>query len=135
MKIIATVAMVLFVGMTFAQEPTKTKERKTAEERAQHKTDKLEEHLGLDAAQKEKIYAINLEAAKQRDAKREMMKEDRKAKREEFKAEHAKIEAAIKEVLTDEQDAKYDQLKEERKAKHMEKKKARKEQRKEDIKE
>ncbi len=122
MKKIATAVMVLFVGMTFAQEPGKTKERKTPEERAQHKTDKMEEHLGLTADQKEMIYDINLEAAKKHVAKREMAKEERKAKHEEMKAEREKIEAAILDVLDDDQDAKFLQMKEERKAKHEERK-------------
>lgn len=107
--------LVFMTGITaFAQE-TKTKERPTAEERAQKQTEMMAEKLELSDAQKAQILAINLENAKKREAEMEARKAEMEARREEMKMMREEMKAqdeAIKEVLTEEQRAKWVELKE-----------------------
>lgn len=107
--------LVLMAGVTaFAQE-TKTKERPTAEERAQKQTDMMAEKLELSDSQKAQILAINLENAKKREAEMEARKAEMEARKEQMQAMKEGLKAqdeAIKEVLTEEQRSKWEELKE-----------------------
>lgn len=114
-KLTMALLLVLMAGVTaFAQE-TKTKERPTAEERAQKQTDMMAEKLELSDSQKAQILAINLENAKKREAEMEARKAEMEARKEQMQAMKEGLKAqdeAIKEVLTEEQRSKWEELKE-----------------------
>ncbi len=100
---------------SFAQESTPQVERKTPEEIAKTRTEMLDKKLNLSAGQKEKVYEINLEEVKNRQAfKQEAREEARKRfkdRRETFKETDEKLN----EVLNEQQKQKYKELKEKRK--------------------
>ena len=83
-KIFAAVtALCLMAGTSvFAQQQNKSdapKERPTAEQMAQRKTDRMTEQLKLTEAQAKQVYAINLAQIKEMIAQREKMEAARKA--------------------------------------------------------
>lgn len=85
-------AAVMIMGLsTMALAQTKegnNRVKRTPEERAQMQTDKMEKKLSLSAEQKGRIYAINLERAKQMD-------ENRAERRSAMKKNDASIEAVL----------------------------------------
>ena len=86
-KIFAAVtALCLMAGTSvFAQQqnkPDAPKERPTAEQMAQRKTDRMTEQLKLTEAQAKQVYAINLAQIKEMIAQREKMEAARKAEAE-----------------------------------------------------
>lgn len=90
-KIFAVVtALCLMAGTSvFAQQqnkPDAPKERPTAEQMAQRKTDRMTEQLKLTEAQAKQVYAINLAQIKEMIAQREKMEAARKAEAEKMKS-------------------------------------------------
>ncbi|MEI3554033.1 MAG: DUF4890 domain-containing protein [Alistipes senegalensis] len=90
-KIFAAVtALCLMAGTSvFAQQqnkPDAPKERPTAEQMAQRKTDRMTEQLKLNEAQAKQVYAINLAQIKEMIAQREKMEAARKAEAEKMKS-------------------------------------------------
>ena len=90
-KIFAAVtALSLMAGTSvFAQQqnkPDAPKERPTAEQMAQRKTDRMTEQLKLTEAQAKQVYAINLAQIKEMIAQREKMEAARKAEAEKMKS-------------------------------------------------
>ena len=86
----AAMALCLMAGTSaFAQQknkPDAPKERPTAEQMAQRKTDRMAEQLKLDEAQTKQVYAINLAQVKEMIAQREKMEAARKAEAEKMKS-------------------------------------------------
>ena len=86
----AAMALCLMAGTSaFAQQqnkPDAPKERPTAEQMAQRKTDKMTAQLKLNEAQAKQIYAINLAQVKEMIAQREKMEAARKAEAEKMKS-------------------------------------------------
>ncbi len=113
-KIILMLLLSLGIFAVQAQEPTK----KTAEEKAAHQTTLLEKKLGLNADQKEKIYAINLQKTKEMEALRANTDmAERRSKLAELKEQNAKSDQEINAVLTTEQQKMYIAWKDEMKDK------------------
>ena len=86
----AVTALCLMAGTSvFAQQqnkPAAPKERPTAEQMAQRKTDRMTERLKLNEAQAKQVYAINLAQIKEMIAQREKMEAARKAEAEKMKS-------------------------------------------------
>ncbi len=82
-------ALCLMAGTSvFAQQnkPAAPKERPTAEQMAQRKTERMTEQLKLNEAQAKQVYAINLAQIKEMIAQREKMEAARKAEAEKMKS-------------------------------------------------
>jgi periplasmic protein CpxP/Spy len=105
--IVFAVATLIAVG-GFAQGKRQTK---TADERAEKVTNKMKEKLNLTDEQVQKVKAINLEAAQQKDTMKTAAKEKRAEMKEKVKTIEANRDAKIKEVLTDAQKAEYEKMK------------------------
>ena len=86
----AAMALCLMAGTSaFAQQqnkPEAPKERPTAEQMAQRKTDRMTEQLKLNEAQAKQVYAINLAQVREMIAQREKMEAARKAEAEKMKS-------------------------------------------------
>jgi len=121
-KAILTIAIAV-MGLTavFAQDTTKrvsrTMPKMTAEQRAEKVTSRLEKRLSLTADQKNKIYAIELENAKQMEAWRTADKSDMKGKMKERKVAIDEQKAKVDAVLTADQKTKMDAFRAEAKEK------------------
>jgi uncharacterized membrane protein YgcG len=89
------------------------KESLTAEQRAEKMTTRMTEELGLSEDQKQKIYQINLENAKKRDAQKAAMEDERKAKRTEMQTQNQAQNKQIEAILTPEQKTKWEEVKKE----------------------
>lgn len=109
-------------GMTVAAQ-AQEKERKTPEERARIRTERMATELELTPEQKAKVEAINLKYAGQADEGRAEQKTEREAARKEGKAMREAHDAEIKAVLTPEQQTKWAAKKEEVKARQAERRK------------
>ncbi|QCR24358.1 DUF4890 domain-containing protein [Pontibacter sp. SGAir0037] len=85
------------------------KEKRTPEERAQLRTERMSERLELNASQKQKVQALHLKQAKEMQAMRAdaKSKEDAGKNREAMKARHVQYDAELKGILTPQQYAKY----------------------------
>ena len=94
----AVTACCLMAGaQVFAQKPERdqaARQRPTAEQMAQRKTDRMAEQLGLNDSQKEQVYTLNLQQIQ----RMEQMQQARQTQAEE-----------MKKILTDEQFAAWQQ--------------------------
>ena len=102
----AVVVFGLLAGTSaFAQEQKKemTKERPTAEQIAQKRTDRMTERFKLDEKQSKALYDYNLQTAQAQQTKWADMQKQMQAGREQMKADRAAREAKMKEILTPEQ--------------------------------
>lgn len=121
-KLILTMAVAV-MGFTavFAQDSTRRTRRPmvnlTAEQRAEKATGMMEKKLNLTAAQKQKVYAVELDRAKKADAFRNEDKALRKARMKDHKAELEKRKADLDNILTSEQKTKLDAFRAEAKEK------------------
>ncbi|MBF9255212.1 DUF4890 domain-containing protein [Pontibacter sp. 172403-2] len=96
-------------------------DRKSPEERAAQRTEKLSKQLGLSKSQEKKLLALNLENIREMQAMRaNHNKGDKRSteQREHLKASREKRDAALKDILTKKQYAQYQQQREEMKAQH-----------------
>ena len=110
-KAILTIAIAV-MGFTaaFAQDSTRRAKKQmpklTAEQRAEKATSRLEKELNLTADQKKKIYAVELENAKNMETWRKAEEGARKGKMDERKVVLDKQKAKIDGILTAEQKTK-----------------------------
>lgn len=112
-KLMTTIGVGLMIAMispAVAQDKTdqhkKEGKNMTVEERAQKRTDKMTEKLGLSDDQAKDVYKINLEHAKKMEDLRQQKK-----------AQHEKTKAELDKVLTDEQKKKAEELRKKREEK------------------
>ncbi|MHC2992255.1 hypothetical protein OB13_11885 [Pontibacter sp. HJ8] len=86
------------------------KVRKSPEEMARMKTERLSQKLDLNATQKNQLQALNLRQAEEMKAMRERYKgtEDKAQLREAKKASHDKWQAELKSILTEKQYTQYE---------------------------
>lgn len=115
-------AFVLFAGSTYSQDLGK----KTSEERAQKRADKMNQHLSLSNEQYKEIYNAFLSQAQQVQALKSNKDMDKTARKEQMKSIRQGTDSKITSLLNSEQVTKYEKFKEERKQKHMQKKKMKK---------
>lgn len=133
-KIILALSIgILMASSSFAQSATqqekelrsehrqvkKKGDKKSPEERAAQKTQKLSKQLALNESQEKKLLALNLEQARQMQAQRtNHAKGDRRSpeQRQEMKASREKWNNGLKDILTNEQYAQYQQQRQEMKA-------------------
>lgn len=105
----------------FAQDSTRRAKRPmanlTAEQRAERATGMMEKKLNLTAAQKQKVYAIELDRAKKMEAYRNEDKSAMKGKMKERKADMDKSKAELDGVLNAEQKTKLEAFRAEAKEK------------------
>ncbi|MEM1326823.1 MAG: hypothetical protein AAGI23_12760 [Bacteroidota bacterium] len=139
--ILALGLVLLGTTITFAQQPvqingaerTERQERKTTEERAEMRAQKLGEALELTEAQQLKVEALELKYAKAAATTKEQMRKEMKAQREVMKQNREVTkemhDKELKAILTEAQAEKYEALKAERKAKMEEKRAKMKERR------
>lgn len=97
-------------------------ERRSPEERAAARTERMTKELGLNKAQARKVEALYLKQAKDKDAMRSRFKKgDRNADfRKEMMASHKRHNEELKSILDKKQYAKYEEQREQMKAKHQE---------------
>jgi periplasmic protein CpxP/Spy len=95
------------------------KAKKSPEERAQLRTEKMSERYELNASQKNQLQALNMRQAKEKQSMRANYKgaEDKSQMRDTMKANHAKWQAELKGILTAQQFAKYEADREEMRSK------------------
>lgn len=100
------------------------KAKKSPEEMAQMRTERLAKKLELTASQKNQLQALNLRHVQEMKAQREGLKgtEDKAQKRAAMKASREKYHAELKGMLSAEQYAKYEVIRAEKRAKHRERK-------------
>ncbi|WP_423148209.1 hypothetical protein [Rubrolithibacter danxiaensis] len=112
-KLLFTATLFLgLVSLGMAQDTT-AKQKINPEERAKKKTEMLTEKLSLTKDQQEKIYAINLEQAKQAEQFRQEAKEARE-KMVDRRALMKKNEDKINSILNDKQKKEYEDMKKQR---------------------
>ncbi|WP_242923696.1 DUF4890 domain-containing protein [Pontibacter liquoris] len=137
-KIIVALALGLFVtGSTFAQTTTpqekktrterhdgnRQRVKKSPEERAKLRTEKLTKELGLNNSQAKQLEALNLKQSQEMQALRADHTRGEKlspAQREQKKAHHAAYEASLKDILTKKQYAQYQEKREQMRAQRKE---------------
>lgn len=121
MKKIAIIAIALIAGSTvMAQQGSTTTtprlerqpeiQKRSAEDRAKMRTERMTQNLNLTEEQQKRVYNIVLEQAKTHDAQREQRQERREALRE----QRDETDARIREVLTDEQQERFDAMQKQR---------------------
>ncbi len=103
-----SIAVLFAVGTTFAQGGGANA---TPEERAQRQTAQLNEAVKLDKTQEEKIYALNLDRAKQMQELRASA--GGRPDREKMQEMQKSFEEKLKPILTAEQWTAYEKLREE----------------------
>ncbi|MXV15519.1 DUF4890 domain-containing protein [Hufsiella ginkgonis] len=112
-KLMITAALFLAVtGAAMAQTGPGKREQATPEQRAEKMTAHLDKSLSLSSAQREKIYAINLDRAKTMNGKRG------KADKQEWKKSAEANENKLLSVLNSDQKKAYQKIKADRHAKH-----------------
>lgn len=100
--------------------------KKSPEERAQKRAEKLKEKLSLTDDQYKQVYDAFLSQSQQMKSLKEAGEQDKTARREKMKSIRQNTDATVNGLLNSDQKTKYDQLKKERKEKHMQKKKHKK---------
>lgn len=89
-------------------------EKKTPEEKAKIRTERMKKELGLTAEQEAKVYELNLSHAKKMDE----LHEERKALMEKMKAEKDGMKTSLEGVLTEEQMKKVEEHMQQRREHH-----------------
>ena len=102
----------------------KFKEKKSPEERAQLKTDRLSQKLDLNKSQTKKLLSLNLKQEKEMQTLRanRSKNSDRNQLRSEMKDRHEQWNAALKDILSKKQFAQYEADQKEMRARWEEKK-------------
>lgn len=123
----ATTALLLMAGATLSAQEQQPRAQRTfdPETTAKERTAELVQKLGLNKEQEAKVYALNLEQAKQmqqmreeRKARHEQQTADRDKMRAEMKSKHEARAAEMKRILTDEQYKKWEQMQREQMGRH-----------------
>jgi periplasmic protein CpxP/Spy len=104
------IAALMVTAVVSAQEKG---DRKTAEERAKMKTERIAEELSLTEDQKSKVLALNLEAAKKHDAIKSNASLTEEQKKEQLQNSRKEMKAKVDALLTDEQRAKAEEKRDE----------------------
>ncbi|MBE2217446.1 MAG: hypothetical protein IAE90_04530 [Ignavibacteria bacterium] len=115
-------AAILISHSSFGQE----KFKKTPEERAQHKTEKMTKHLSLTDDQQKQVYDILYSQATQMSALKENKDLTKDSRREQMKSLRSDTDSKLTGVFNAEQIDKWNKFKENKKQKHMQKKKNKK---------
>ncbi len=115
--LLAAVTFVFSSGTIFSQDLGK----KTPEERAKHRADKMQEHLSLSSEQYTQVYDIMLSQAQQVDALKSSST-DKDAAREKMKALRQDTDSKLTAVFNTDQTQKWNTFKEKMKEKHKNKK-------------
>lgn len=102
---ISTVVALMAMTSVSAQERVERSD-KSPQERAQEQTLRMEKELGLDAAQTERVAAINLQYAEKGAALKAAQKAQREAARQEMKELMTARQSELEAVLNEEQMAK-----------------------------
>ena len=126
MKKLIFSSIFILVGLgTYAQNTSVKPNGKarTAEQRAEHLTNWMNQKLTLTAEQKTKVYDVNLKYAKINQEARAKDADNKKAIRQELQANEAEREAEFKTILTPDQLKAFQAAKEEQKEKRMERRK------------
>lgn len=100
--VVATFCMMIGTGVSAQNKPVQSrmmKERPTAEQMAQRKTDRMKEKLSLTEEQTVQVYDYNLQQIKEMQVQREQMRAARQAE-----------EAKMKAILTPEQFEKWQEM-------------------------
>lgn len=105
MKKLFVISMVLVATMSIAT--AQQRRPRSVEERAKSQTERLDKLVTLTAAQKTKLEAINLDLAKQTDAKMQSNRGNRDAIRTAVQELDKTRDAKYREVMTEEQFKKY----------------------------
>jgi periplasmic protein CpxP/Spy len=111
--LLITIIFSLSIVTVFAQRGAE-REKMTPEKRAERMTENLSEKLGLSEDQKNRIYQINLDYAKQREAEMEARRAEMKVQREEMRMKNQEQEEKVKEVLNENQREIFTELKDKR---------------------
>lgn len=119
-SVLLIAAFVLSANLVFAQN--KDFMKKTPEERAQKRADKMRDKLALSEEQHKQVYNALLSQAQQMDDMRSK-NFDKSEKKEQMKSIWQNTDLTISGILKSDQLTKYNKYKEERKQKHMNKKK------------
>lgn len=104
MKKLLLIAMLFSIGFAAVAQKGGQRGSATPEERAERVTNKMAEELSLSEDQKKKVYQINLDHAKKRQAE---MEARRAAMEADMKAQNQEIEA----LLSEEQKTKWSKMK------------------------
>ncbi len=115
-------AAILISQSSFGQE----KFKKSPEERAQHKAEKMTKHLSLTDDQQKQVYDILYNQATQVDALRGNKEMTKESRREQMKSLRSDTDTKLSGVFNTEQIEKWNKFKENKKQKHMQKKKNKK---------
>lgn len=121
-QIILSLVAVMITAGAYAQDSSKVK--RSPEEMANRKADKLKTELGLSDDQRGKVYTVFLDKINKREAIQAKYKDskDKKAMKAEMKTVEETAETNLKGILTTEQFTKWQTLREERKQQHKDKK-------------
>lgn len=119
-KIMFTLLALLITAAGYAKDSTAHK--KTPEQVATKKADKLKKELGLSDDQRTKVYNAILERQTKVAEVKKLHTADKKSAREAIKPLNEACDTAIKNALTPEQQTKWEQMKKDQKAKHQHKK-------------
>ena len=111
MKKLLLIAMLSSIGFAAMAQKGGQRGSSTPEERAERMTNRMAEELSLSDDQKQKIYQINLDHAKKRQAEMDERREEMKAKRAEMEADMKAQNQQIEALLTDEQKTKWAEVK------------------------
>ncbi len=119
--ILSLAAMVMAVG-AFAHDSAKI--RKSPQEMANKKADKLKTELGLTDEQRGKVYTAVYDKISKMQAIKEKYKDnkDKKAKHAEMKTVQDNFDSSMKTILTTDQYTKWQTIREKQKEKHKDKK-------------
>lgn len=119
---LVVLALLVSTNTIFSQDFGK----KTPEERAQKRAERLQKDLSLSDDQYKQVYDLFLSQGQQMKALKESSEQDKTARKEKMKSIWQSTDASISGILSSEQNTKYEQFKKERKEKHMQKKKNKK---------
>ncbi len=116
-------AALIFTGQSgLAQE----KFKKTPEERAKHKTEKMTKHLSSTDDQSKQVYDILYSQATQVDELRNNKDITKESRKDQVKALFQDSDSKLGSIFSKEQSEKWSKFKEKKKEKHMQKKKMKK---------
>lgn len=122
--LIIALALIGSMGASWAQNSmAPAKGKRTSEQRAEAFTKRMTKNLELDAAQQERIKAINLERFKQLDEARAGQAESRKEVASKVKSINEIYVTNLKGVLNEDQFKKFEEMKQELMEKTMQKRK------------
>jgi protein CpxP len=123
-KLFLTLAIAVIGFTTGYAQTAAHKEKATPAQKAERSTAKLQKELSLNADQKQKIYAIELEKFQKAESMHKSGHEAKQVQKDQHKAIKRETEAKLDKVINPEQKKKLAALQAEKKAKKAEKKAA-----------